>query len=203
MFFVLVDNPFFDQMKKSYNEGAVRQEIEKQQFPTLKEMNFIEELEWVSKIIVKANSPVVFSHNDFGRKNILVKESTDSSDKQIFLIDFDWTNYNSRGVDFGQYFSSWAQNEPDFGSGDFPSDEEMAPLIDAYIEGMSEILGTSFAKQEINSRQQIIKEAKIYTLMAFMKDVMYCIWQTDLMNKEFLVSFIWYLFENKLILFVL
>ena len=170
-------NPFFIQMVQTYQNTAL-QEIKKQNYDILKRVDFVSEINWLLKVIEGLdNCPIVFSHNDFNKKNILVKETEGSEDIQIFLIDFDWSSYNYRGVDLGQYFSSWAQIEPDFGSGEFPTDEQMLPFIDAYIEEMSQILGDSYAKQEINSRKQLIKEAKIFSLLSFMKDYMYFIFQ--------------------------
>ena len=146
-----------------------------------------DEIEWLLKVIKHINPPIVLSHNDFNKKNILVKETESSEDFEIFLIDFDWSTYNYRGIDLGQYFSNWGHIEPEFGTGEFPTDEQMIPFIDAYIEEMCQILGDSYAKQEINSRQQLIKEGKVFALMAYIKDVMYSIWKTE-MDSSILVS---------------
>ena len=180
MFLARIDQPFFGQIRNSYLEGTVRKEMESRNYSTLLERNIIDEMFWMERVVKELDSPLVFSHNDFNKKNILVK---DSKQLEILLIDFDWSAYNYRGVDFGQYFSSWGQFETDLGSGEFPTDHQMSVFIEAYIKEMCKIFGDSFAEQEINSMKRLIKEAKVFALMAFMKDIMYCIWQTDLNNN--------------------
>jgi len=176
------DNPFMNMIHKVYKD-VVHPEIQKQNYQVLNRINYISEMDWLREIIEDLKSPPVFSHNDFNKKNILVNERENSEEVQIFLIDFDWTTYNLRGIDLGQYFSSWGQIEPDFGSGEFPTDEQMYVFIDSYIDEMCKIFGDSYSKQEINSRQQLIKEAKIFALISFMKDLMYFIWQFSQNNN--------------------
>ncbi|CAG2162584.1 unnamed protein product [Oppiella nova] len=175
---------FTEELKTSASEGTVFKQIHEYNLQTFKDLTLTDELSWLANTVQELKSPVVFSHNDFNRRNTLVRDSNVNNNKEmeIFLIDFDWTNYSYRGADFGQYFCSWGQKETDFGSGDFPTDPQMALFIDAYIEEMIEINGNSYAKHEINSRERITKEAKLFALMAFMKDIMYCIWQTTLIG---------------------
>ena len=117
------------------------------------------------------NSPMVFSHNDLNRRNILIKQEDGATEMQLYLIDFDWTNYNYRGLDLGQYFAYWRQKEFDFVYVDFPSDQQMCVFIDAYINEMTKIFGTSYSKEVINCRQQLKKEAKVFALFSYVKDI--------------------------------
>ena len=168
------ESPFTKPIETSYNEGTVRKLIEELNCDTHKKMNTFEELRWLTKRIDDMKCPIVFSHNDFNRKNILMRDSSED----IYLIDFDYTNYNYRGVDFGQYFCSWAQEEdPEFGSGDFPSNEEMSVFIKAYINRMNELFGDSYAKQDLNSYDRFVKESKVFALNAYLKDNLYFIWR--------------------------
>ena len=167
-------------LSKCYDDGPARKLINELDCPTHKELHLLDEMRWLNGVIKKMDNPIVFSHNDFNRKNILVEKSDDPSQEQIYIIDFDWTNYNYRGIDLGQYFCSWDQSEPEFGVGDFPSDQDMSVFINAYINRMSEIFGESYAKQDINSRERLIKESKIFAMSAYHKDNFYFVWQMSL-----------------------
>jgi choline/ethanolamine kinase len=48
-------------------------------------------------------SPIVFSHNDLQENNILRNGST----QELHFIDFEYSNYNYRGFDFGNHFCEW------------------------------------------------------------------------------------------------
>ena len=191
-----VFNKWFDQeLRKSYVEGVVRKEIEKNQYPVLSKLDFIEELKWLRKTIEELKSPLVLSHNDLNRRNILIRE-TEGCPPEIFLIDFDWTNYNYRGVDLGQYYACFGQKEVDFGLIDFPSDEGMSVFIDAYVKQMNQLFGNQYSKQNINSKERLIKEAKVFALMAFIKDIIYCIWVATTEGKVEIMVIIMVFFDS-------
>ena len=179
---------FNEDLIKCFREGVIRHEIEKHKYTNLCKINLTDELQWVRKTMEQINSPIVFSHNDLNRRNILIKEDNESKETQIFFIDFDWTNYYYRGIDLGQYFALWGQKEVDFGYVDFPSDQQMCVFIDAYINEMTKIFGTSYGKEEISCRQQLIKEAKVFALFSYIKDIQYLFWLTSYTeNKESIV----------------
>ncbi|CAG2173544.1 unnamed protein product [Oppiella nova] len=112
-------------MKQSLEDPVIVQQIREYNLRTFFEVDLINENEWLERTIHELMSPVVFSHNDFNRRNILIHESPNDQNMDIYLIDFDWTNYSYRGADFGTYFCSWGQRELDFGSGDFPTDTQI------------------------------------------------------------------------------
>ncbi|CAG2184144.1 unnamed protein product, partial [Oppiella nova] len=92
---------------------------------------------------------------------------------------FDFSSYAYRGIDLGYYFSSWGQKETQFGYGVFPADSQMLPFINAYIEEMTTIYGNSYVENEMNSRERLIFEAKVFALYAFMVDLLFCIYLAD------------------------
>uniref|UniRef100_A0A673JM27 ethanolamine kinase n=1 Tax=Sinocyclocheilus rhinocerous TaxID=307959 RepID=A0A673JM27_9TELE len=54
-------------------------------------------------------SPVVFCHNDLQEGNILLLSSRENTDRQrLMLIDFEYSSYNYRGFDIGNFFCEWA-----------------------------------------------------------------------------------------------
>ncbi|CAG2103512.1 unnamed protein product, partial [Medioppia subpectinata] len=141
---------------ESLRHGLVRREIQKNNLKTLMSTDLVAEMAWVREVMVSLNSPVVFSHNDLNRRNILV--TNNNSDVDVYIIDFDWSCYMYRGADLGDYFVNWCQQ--DYGPEVFPTDDQMLVFIDAYIRELTAINGNSFAQLEINSRQRLIKEAK-------------------------------------------
>ena len=163
--------------------------IESSEYESLKRLDFSSQLFWVKKAILRADKILVFSHSDLNRGNILIDEKSGNLD--IFFIDFDFSGHNFRGIDFGRYFSSWKQKDPNFGHEDYPTDQQMYPFIDAYIEEWNRLTGNQFSKNELNSREHIIKEAKLFTLMGVLIDVLFCIWKVGAEPdsvQEFLVS---------------
>ncbi|CAG2181022.1 unnamed protein product [Oppiella nova] len=95
----------------SFKEGVVYEEIQKQKLQAFKEMDLLAEMAWLRQVVVDLNSPVVFSHNDLNRKNILVVKGDENNNQNLdlYLIDFDWSNYMYRGADLGDYFANWCQ----------------------------------------------------------------------------------------------
>ncbi|CAG2111409.1 unnamed protein product, partial [Medioppia subpectinata] len=156
------DNYFSPKMRQSLKEGAVYEEIMRNNYQTFHTLDLSAEMSWLKPIILDLKSPIVFIHNDFNRKNILIRETNNENLQQmdIYLIDFDFSSYNYRGIDFGTYFSSWCHREIPYGFGEYPTDDQMLVFIDAYIREMTAINGNSFTQLEINSRQRLIKEAK-------------------------------------------
>ena len=194
MFDGMVDenNPFTKPFRDAYNDGVVRKLIEEVDCKLHKQVNVFDEMRWVISIISDLKSPMVFSHNDFNRKNILIKESKNSIEDSVFLIDFDWTNYNYRGIDLGRYFSSYAQSEPEFGYADFPSDDEMSVFLKAYINRMTEIFGESYTKQDKNSLETLVKESKIFAMNTYLSQNLFFVFtimgeQNDEKKRQYIV----------------
>ncbi|CAG2170829.1 unnamed protein product [Oppiella nova] len=176
---------FDEKLMKSIREGLVYDMIQKHKYETFLALDLLDEMSWLRQTIQELNSPVVFSHNDFNRKNILIRETNDknSQNLDLFFIDFDFSSYAYRGIDLGYYFSSWGQKETQFGYGVFPTDSQMLPFINAYIEEMTTIYGNSYVENEMNSRERLIFEAKVFALYAFMVDLLFCIYLAD-SNKK-------------------
>ncbi|CAG2103513.1 unnamed protein product [Medioppia subpectinata] len=124
--------------------------------------DLLAEMSWLRHQVLAIKSPVLFSHNDFNRTNILIRDlNPDNNELDIYFVDFDFSSYNYRGCDFGNYFSTWASDSAEFGvDSRFPTNCQMCPFIDGYIREMTAINGNSFTQLEINSRQRLIKEAK-------------------------------------------
>lgn len=115
-----------------------------QKLSFLLDFDVVTEVEWVEKVLTKLNSRVVFAHNDVNRSNLLLKlpspdtESSDDSDKQqLLLIDYEFSGYNYRAFELGNYFG---MKVFDFGAEvfrtgyDFPDEEYRRQFVTAYLE---------------------------------------------------------------------
>uniref|UniRef100_A0A8B9KVR7 ethanolamine kinase n=1 Tax=Astyanax mexicanus TaxID=7994 RepID=A0A8B9KVR7_ASTMX len=59
-------------------------------------------------LLESTQSPVVFCHNDLQEGNILLLSGRENMDKQkLMLIDFEYSSYNYRGFDIGNFFCEW------------------------------------------------------------------------------------------------
>ena len=167
---------------------SVYQTIKSSQYKSLKRLDFSSQLVWIKNAILSSKKILVFSHCDLNRGNILVHQNSEKLD--LFFIDFDFCSYNYRGIDFGRFFSSWKQEDPNFGYEDYPTDEQMSPFIDAYIHEQNRLTRNQFSKSKLNSREHIIKEAKLFTLVGVLIDVLFCIWKVGIEpnSPQFLVN---------------
>ncbi|CAG2117594.1 unnamed protein product [Medioppia subpectinata] len=167
---IIMDIRYPESDRESYRNGSVRQEIQKNKndYKTLISLDLLDEMDWLRRMCEHIACPVVFSHCDLNRRNTLVREGGVGPGLDVFIIDWDWCCYTYRGADFGDYFMNWCQTELDFGGGPFPTDDQMLVFIDAYIREMTAINGNSFTQLEINSRQRLIKEAKVHGKLEMM-----------------------------------
>ncbi|KAH9426170.1 hypothetical protein DERP_007110 [Dermatophagoides pteronyssinus] len=128
---------------------------------------------------------IVFSHNDFNRNNRIINND------QIVLIDFDYSTYYHRGNDIGRYFSNYKHHDNMFGAEGFPNDEEMNIFLDEYRH---EFVRNFFKFNNSNnddyideilnnhhySLQQLRAESKAFTLLAYIIDTYFGLWQFTL-----------------------
>ena len=132
-----------------------------------------DEAKWLGLGLEEVKSPVLCTHTDFNRGNVLVKDDP----LEIKLVDLDYSGYNFRGVDFGRYFSCWRQKELLFGFDRFPTDEEMGLFLKAYIKESVNLNGEDYLKKEVNSEAFMIRETKYFTLIAYFIDSAFLVYQ--------------------------
>ncbi|CAG2103516.1 unnamed protein product [Medioppia subpectinata] len=178
---IIMDDWFPECDRESYRNGSVRQEIQKNKndYKTLISVDLLDEMDWLRRMCERIDSPVVFSHCDLNRRNTLVREAGVGQGLDVYIIDWDYCCYTYRGADFGDYFMNWCQTELDFGGEPFPTDDQMLVFINAYIREMTAINGNSYTQLEINSRHRLIKEAKVFALLGYIKEVCYCVQEYD------------------------
>jgi len=87
--------------------------------------------------------------------------------------------YGYRGLDFGTMFSEWGRNINDFMKvHQFPDESVTKPFFDEYIAESVKIHGKEYSVEKLNSSEQLVKEAKIFTLVSNLIFVTYVL-KTD------------------------
>ncbi|CAG2178919.1 unnamed protein product, partial [Oppiella nova] len=135
------------------------------------------EINWLRQLLTTSGSPVVFSHNDLSKGNILIPDdSTAYADGMVF-IDYEWAHYNYRGFDFGNYFCKFVFNFPDpdyprvcMDLNAFPKDYDKRLFIKEYIK---------HSKSLTNDKQtedQVVKEADYFSLASHL---MWALWSVN------------------------
>ncbi|XP_056621949.1 choline kinase alpha isoform X3 [Triplophysa dalaica] len=78
-------------------------------FSHLLSYNLPKEMDNLKCLLKSTSSPVVFCHNDLQEGNILLLSGRENEDQQrLMLIDFEYSSYNYRGFDIGNFFCEWS-----------------------------------------------------------------------------------------------
>ncbi|XP_054157322.1 choline/ethanolamine kinase-like [Oppia nitens] len=124
------------------------------------------EFEWIKQTVVKANSPIVFIHNDFRSRNLLITETVDKTDGPIVVCDFEFSSYGYRGMDFQPIILEWGRKQFDLTADGLPhNDSVLRPLIEIYVDECQQIHGKEFSANVVNTVDHIIYEIKIFILI--------------------------------------
>uniref|UniRef100_A0A0N5AXC2 Choline/ethanolamine kinase n=1 Tax=Syphacia muris TaxID=451379 RepID=A0A0N5AXC2_9BILA len=109
------------------------------------------ELQIMRRCLEKSNSPVVFSHNDLQELNILLRDqfildhngnlNTTNDENPFVLIDFEYSGYNYRGFDFGNFLCehmlNYSYNQPPYYTilpQNEPTEEHKNLFANAYLD---------------------------------------------------------------------
>ncbi|KAJ2721064.1 hypothetical protein GGI07_004207 [Coemansia sp. Benny D115] len=91
----------------------------------------LDEINDLESMLVKLNSPIVFSHNDLLSGNIIMSESQD----EVFFIDYEYATYNYRGFDIANHFNEYAGFECDYSR--YPKKENQLAWFKVYLDQLS------------------------------------------------------------------
>ncbi|XP_075905318.1 choline/ethanolamine kinase-like [Nelusetta ayraudi] len=111
-------------------------EASQKKYERLIKLDLPAELESLRELLAATPSPVVFCHNDLTAGNILELAAQEhNSSGRLMLIDFEFSSYNYRGFEFGNYFCEWMYDYtydqwPFFKAApeNYPSKEQQASL---------------------------------------------------------------------------
>jgi len=125
------------------------------------------EIQFLKKIILPLNSPVVFCHNDLLSGNFMYNNQS----KKLYVIDFEYANYNYRGYDLGNHFAEWAvdYSRPDYPKfnllpQNYPTASERDLFIKTYLRRSKELNG-QILNIEDSEIAQIQKEIDYFLLI--------------------------------------
>ncbi|KAI8320171.1 kinase-like protein [Martensiomyces pterosporus] len=86
------------------------------------------ELDELEEVLVKLDSPVVFSHNDLLSGNVILS----SSQEDVSFIDYEYAAYSYRGFDIANHFNEYAGFECDYSR--YPAKESQLAWFKIYLE---------------------------------------------------------------------
>lgn len=166
-------------------QGVLRGHLERLGLPHLLATNLQAEADFVHAAIRAADQAdpvIVFSHNDFNHLNLLVATDPATSQPTVRFIDFDFSTYFYRGADLGRYFVDCQQPEQ-FHPNELVPDEVMLQFFGWYREESGRLHGAGFLEEARNSPEELLKEAKLFALYAFLVDIIFCIFMAVEMLK--------------------
>jgi len=172
-------------------------------------MNYHKEIKWLeTKVFPFANSPIVFSHNDFHTGNIILVSENESQMRDIspesplwyeekckkdainplvMPIDFEFCSYNYRAFDIAHHFAEWAYDYTNesfpyftYNPSKYPSDEQQYHFLKSYI---NEENGSSTENNEIPMEQKLnilMKEVEIFRMVPCL---FFGLWSMDMASK--------------------
>jgi thiamine kinase-like enzyme len=164
---------FTEKHINSYKTDSINDLIKENELKYFIENDFEIEFKFLKKLVLKIDSPIVFSHNDFGFNNILVKDydETKYTNDRIVLSDFEFSSYCFRGRDFGIVFDDWLN----FNQLSYEKSHEsiIEPFLESYYFENVKIHGNSYAEEEKNSVKHLLIESKIFLLLQKMFSIVY------------------------------
>ncbi|KAJ2705543.1 hypothetical protein FB645_002332 [Coemansia sp. IMI 203386] len=86
------------------------------------------EADLLHDLLLKVESPVVFSHNDLLSGNIIMSETKD----KVSFIDYEYAMYNYRGFDIANHFNEYAGFECDYSR--YPTKDAQLEWFKAYLD---------------------------------------------------------------------
>ncbi|KAI1286414.1 Choline kinase alpha [Halotydeus destructor] len=137
------------------NEHLIAVDDDDKMFQTyLCAFNYDQVLDVMEEIQGKIEFPIVFSHNDMHRLNMLYDESTDieGEDKKIMIIDFEYCSRNPRFLDIGYFICemSFASYEKGKDVLPYPEASVRQDFLQSYLDNWK-----VFAEDEITENDNI------------------------------------------------
>lgn len=117
----------------------------------------------------KVRSRIVLTHGDMNRGNQLVRKDETDPDKRLVILDFEFTSYSYRGMDFGLQFKARTMNMQKFlkdAPGSlvqipYPSEDERRDFVRAYIDELKNHTNSKF-DESIDNEEHLLLEAEFY-----------------------------------------
>jgi len=161
-----ISKPLHERLEEIYKNRSekypINEMISKSKCKELLDTDLKSELIWIKRVILLADSPVVFCHKDFWGPNILIGESN-----TIKICDLEFCSYGPRARDFASLFNLWGRKLMDFSeplNHKLVSDSVMEFFFEKYREKLIEISDENYGNHNNNSVEKLIFETKLYIL---------------------------------------
>lgn len=159
----------------------------------LMKLDLPKELESLRLLLAETQSPVVFCHNDVTEGNILKLEDRDpTSTDRLMLIDFEYSSYNYRGFDFGNFFCEWmydyTHNQWPFYKArpeNYPTREQQLHFIRSYLAEQRNLSNDAINKDQMQVEEDLLIEANRYALASHFLWGLWSIIQAKISTIEF------------------
>ncbi|KAF4091547.1 hypothetical protein AMELA_G00038130 [Ameiurus melas] len=168
-------------------------EILHHKFNRLMSYNLPQEMENLRCLLESTQSPVVFCHNDLQEGNILLLSAKENIEKQkLMLIDFEYSSYNYRGFDIGNFFCEWmydynCDTSPFFKTNikNYPTKAQQMQFFESYLsEYDPEVLNFS-EKIQLKIKEHMFVEVNRFALASHFFWGLWSIIQARLSTIEF------------------
>ncbi|XP_017547808.1 choline kinase alpha isoform X1 [Pygocentrus nattereri] len=131
-----------------------------------------QEMESLRCLLESTRSPVVFCHNDLQEGNILLLSGRENMDKQkLMLIDFEYSSYNYRGFDIGNFFCEWmydynCDTSPFFktNTSNYPTKAQQMHFFKSYLSEYDLELAKLSEEDQLKLREDMLVEVNRFAL---------------------------------------
>lgn len=139
--------------------------------------SFEQEVAWLHKVQPLINSRNVNCTKDMNRLNCLVRETPDSFNELITLIDYEFVGSAPRASDFAAHFAHWMLDltKPDLQGIDLPSEEIRIEYCVEYLKELKKVAFEKFDEDGLDSLDNLINEVEFYLLVSFLFHSAWCL----------------------------
>jgi len=146
--------------------------------------------QFVTKMVTKNESVVVFCHNDVQEGNLLLTKRSDRNNP-VQMIDFEYSAYNYRGFDLGNHFCEWMldyshQEWPfyKYTHKNFPTLHQQIHFVNSYLESIYQRDDTLKSDPRWQ-RDVLLDEIKRFAMMSHFFWAMWSVVQAKMSTIQF------------------
>ncbi|XP_060779910.1 choline kinase alpha isoform X1 [Neoarius graeffei] len=162
-------------------------------FNHLMSHNLPQEMENLRCLLESTQSPVVFCHNDLQEGNILLLSGQENMEKQkLMLIDFEYSSYNYRGFDIGNFFCEWMYDyncdTPPFfrtNTKNYPTRTQQMYFFKSYLSEYNPALENLSEEAQLKIKEDMLVEVNRFALASHFFWGLWSIIQARLSTIEF------------------